>query len=84
MRKKTVFILAIIILVFVAAAGVYYGILRKGKGSQQFIKGVGFDIGTDIGDIGEVTANAFKNMPSVNPLEKVVNPFRDLYKNPFK
>ncbi len=86
MRKKTALILTIIILVFVVSAGVYYVILRKGagKGDQEFIKGVGFDIGSDIGDIGEVTAKALRNMPSTNPLEKVVNPFRDPYKNPFK
>ncbi len=86
MRKKTAIILAIIALVFIVSAGVYYGILRKraGKGAQQFVGSAGFDIGTNIGDISELTANPLKNMPSANPLEKVVNPFRDLYKNPFK
>ena len=32
----------------------------------------------------EVVANPLEKLPSTNPFEKAINPFKDLYKNPFK
>ena len=87
MSKKAT-IIFIIVAILVAVTGVYfiYGEkwLKKGakKGLQGF--GVDFNIGIDVSGVGKGTENALKNMPSTNPLEGVVNPFRDAYKNPFK
>lgn len=36
------------------------------------------------GQVGKAITNPLENMPSVNPIEKVVNPFEEPYKNPFK
>ena len=86
--SKKIIIIFIIVAILVAVAGVYfiYGEkwLKEGmkKGLQGF--GIDFNIGIDVSGVGKGTENALKNMPSTNPLEGVVNPFRDAYKNPFE
>lgn len=35
-------------------------------------------------EAGQEIIGSLKEIPSVSPFDKVVNPFRDLYKNPFK
>jgi len=88
MSKKTIVFFIIVIAVLVAIFAVYfiYGEewLKEEmkKGLQGF--GVDFNIGIDVSGVGKGTENALKNMPLINPLEGVVNPFRDAYKNPFK
>ena len=79
MNKKTITIIFISITVLVfAVAGVYFISLKGGKPSGEF------SIGLDVSGIGKGTENVLKNMPIVNPLEKLANPFRDAYKNPFE
>lgn len=69
--------------VLVVAAGVYYFSYQKGFS-------VGFQAGKEAGRAaaqvkpGEVVSNPLEKMPSTNPFEEVINPFKELYKNPFK
>jgi len=50
----------------------------------------GFEGGKVVGraagqtELGDVVGNPLEDMPSANPFEKVINPFKDLYQNPFK
>lgn len=76
MKLKIVIIIFIVILLLTAA--VYFIFFKGGAGGKYGI------IGIDLKGIGEMTENALENMPLTNPLEKVTNPFRDAYKNPFK
>lgn len=81
MDKKAliIFIGAIIIV----GAGVYYFSYQKGYK-------VGYDAGKEVGraaaktDAGAAVSNPLEQMPSANPFKKAVNPFKDLYTNPFK
>lgn len=88
MSKKVIIIFIIVIVVLVAIFAVYfiYGDKWLKKGAEKWLQGfnVDFNIGIDVSGIGKGTENALKNMPSINPLEGVVNPFRDAYKNPFE
>ena len=81
MKPKIVIIIFIVILLL--AAGVYFIFFRGGAKGKYGI-GIDFNIGIDLRGLGKMTENALKNMPLTNPLEKVANPFRDAYKNPFK
>lgn len=87
MSKKAT-IIFIIVATLVAVVGVYFSYgekwLKEGakRGLQGF--GIDFNIVIDTSGVGKGTENALENMPSANPLEGVVNPFRDAYKNPFK
>lgn len=77
MSKKI--LVVFIIVVIIVAAGVYYFGYQKG-----------YDAGKEVGRAasqvkpGEVVTNPMEKMPETNPFEKVVNPFKELYKNPFK
>lgn len=50
----------------------------------------GLAVGKEIGraasqtEAGTAVQNPLEQMPSTNPFEEVVNPFKELYKNPFK
>ncbi len=35
-------------------------------------------------EAGAAVTNPLEKLPSTNPFENTVNPFKDLYKNPFK
>ncbi len=65
------------------AAGVYYF-------SYGFGYKTGYEAGKEIGkaaaktEAGAAVENPLEQMPSTNPFEKAVNPFKELYKNPFK
>ena len=88
MNKKAIIIFIIVIVVLVAIFVVYfiYGEKWLKKGAKGGLQGFGidFNIGIDVSGVGKGTENALKNMPLINPLEGVVNPFRDAYKNPFE
>jgi flagellar basal body-associated protein FliL len=58
-----------IILILVVVAGIYY---------------FGFGGKKEITEKKGELVSPLEKMPSVNPFDKVINPFRDLYKNPFK
>lgn len=81
MNKKNLIIF--IIMVLVVAGGVYYFSFQKGYK-------VGYQEGVEIGkasvkaEAGAVVANPLEKMPETNPFEGVTNPFKELYKNPFK
>ncbi len=72
-----------IITIVAVAAGVYYFSYKKGYKT-------GFNVGKEAGiaasktTAGQAVANPLEAMPSTNPFEKAVNPFKELYKNPFK
>lgn len=77
MNAKVVVI--VIVLVLLASGGAYY------FGYQR-----GYDKGTEAGaaaakvGAGAAVETPLGEMPTTNPFEKVVNPFKDLYTNPFK
>ena len=77
MNQKTLIIFILVILA--VAAGVYY------FGFQR-----GYKLGVEIGrtaaetSAGTAVTNPLEKMPETNPFGEVVNPFKDLYKNPFK
>ena len=77
MDKKLLIIFIVVVLV--VAAGCYFVGYKKG-----------FASGVETGRIaaetsaGAAVTNPLEKMPETNPFEKAVNPFKDLYKNPFK
>ena len=82
-------ILVIIIIIILISAGVAYcGFYYYEKGSAQPIEESAVKFELPQLDAGETaaqgTVNALENMPSVNPMEDVANPFEDTYVNPFE
>ena len=81
MDKKILIIFTVVVLV--VAVGVYYFSYKKGYSA-------GYKEGKEVGraaaqvKAGEVVTNPMEKMPETNPFEKVINPFKELYKNPFK
>ena len=81
MDKKVLIIFIIVVLV--VAVGVYYFSYQKGYQA-------GYGEGVEIGkasvkvEAGAVVTSPLEKMPETNPFEKVINPFKELYKNPFK
>ena len=73
--------IVIIALVSAAAAGV---------GAYYFGYQTGYEAGKEFGmtatqtGAGAAVTNPLENLPETNPFEKAVNPFKDLYQNPFK
>lgn len=74
MNKKFLIIFIIVILVVVGV--VYYFWYQKGKKT-------GLEITTPTLLKAAVT-NPLEKMPETNPFDKGINPFKTLYKNPFK
>lgn len=81
MEKRTLIIFIGGILL--VAVSVYYLSYQKGFKA-------GFEQGKEAGRAaaqvkpGAVVTNPLEKMPSTNPFEGVINPFKELYKNPFK
>ena len=81
MKTKT-YIIFLIIVIIVSLA-VYYFSWQQGYKA-------GFEKGKEVGkaaakvEAGETVQNPFEEIPSTNPFEDAINPFRDSYKNPFK
>ena len=73
MNKK--FLIIFIVVVLGVAAGCYYFGYQKGKEAG---------IIAAKSSAGAAVTNPLEKMPETNPFEKAVNPFKDLYKNPFK
>jgi len=74
---KTIIIFSIVLLL--AVAGAYYFGFQKGYSK-------GMEVGqaaARVGAGGTVQA-PLGEMPSINPFEQAINPFKDLYNNPFK
>jgi len=85
MEKKVLIIFIVVVLV--VAGGVYYFSYQKGyKAGYKAGYGEGMEIGKASVKVeaGAVVTNPLEKMPETNPFEKVVNPFKELYKNPFK
>lgn len=80
--EKKVFIIFIGVVLMVAI-GVYFLAYKKGYelGYKE-----GIEVGRAAAQVGagEVVTNPLEKMPSTNPFERVINPFKELYKNPFK
>ncbi|PIR72925.1 MAG: hypothetical protein COV26_01335 [Candidatus Nealsonbacteria bacterium CG10_big_fil_rev_8_21_14_0_10_36_23] len=74
MNKKLLIILIVVILV--AAGLVYYFWYQKGKKT-------GLEVTIPTLPKAAVT-NPLEKMPETNPFDKAINPFKTLYKNPFK
>ena len=77
MDKKSLIIFIVVVLV--VAGGCYFFGYRQG-----------YKLGVETGRMaagtsaGAVVTNPLEKMPETNPFQQVVNPFKDLYKNPFK
>lgn len=76
---KTKSLIIFIALLLLAAGGAYY------FGWQR-----GYDVGKEVGisaakaGAGAAVTNPLEKLPETNPFQDVVNPFKDLYQNPFK
>ena len=76
---QTKFVIIFIIAIAVVGAGAYYFGYQKG-----------FDAGKEVGmaaaetEPGAAVTNPLENFPETNPFKKTINPFKDLYNNPFK
>ncbi len=86
MNKKTLIIFAGIILI--VTVGVYYfsyqaGYLAGFESAKELTQAKAEGEEEEI-DMGNIVSSPLEKMPSINPLEKVINPFKGLYKNPFK
>lgn len=84
-------VLALVIIIVVILAGIaYYGLYYYEKSKltveESPIESVEFELPQlNVGEMAaQGTSNALENMPSVNPMEGVVNPFEDTNVNPFK
>jgi len=78
MIKPKVVIIFIVLLLLAAGGAYYFGY------QQGYVKGVEAGKTTvEVGAGGAVQA-PLEEMPSTNPFEQAVNPFKDLYTNPFK
>ncbi len=77
MSQKTLIIF--IILVLVVAGGVYYFGYQKG-----YKAGVETGRAATGTSAGAAVQNPLEKMPETNPFGEVINPFKELYKNPFK
>lgn len=79
----------LIFVVVLVAVGIGVYFLAYQQGYKTGYK-TGYDLGVDTGKAaakttpGQAVSNPLEEMPSTNPFEKAVNPFKDLYKNPFK
>lgn len=71
-------IIFIIILLLAGASAFYFGY------QQGYGKGVEVGRAAAKTGAGGAVEAPLENMPSTNPFEKAVNPFKDLYTNPFK
>lgn len=85
MKNKIVLIIAaVLIVVILVFVGI--GVSKKKKEAEQIKTGT--EQITTVQEkateaIKEAATNPAEKIPSANPYEKVVNPFRDAYKNPF-
>lgn len=85
MEKKVLIILIALKIVVLVVVGtvVYYLSYQKGYKT-------GYEAGKEVGRAAAVVkpekavTNPLEKMPETNPFEKVINPFKELYKNPFK
>lgn len=73
-----IIIIFILVLLLVGAGAYYFG--------YQLGYGKGMKVGRAAAQTGAEAAvtNPLENLPETNPFEKAVNPFKDLYQNPFK
>lgn len=62
-----------------AGAGAYYFGYQRG-----YEAGKEFGIAASKTEAGAAVTNPLEKLPETNPFENAVNPFKDLYKNPFK
>ncbi|MBI2450589.1 MAG: hypothetical protein HYV47_03595 [Candidatus Nealsonbacteria bacterium] len=75
MRNIIIFIIVLVL----AAAGAYYFGYQQGFSKGKEMGKAAAEVGA-----GAAVENPLEEMPSTNPFEEAVNPFKDLYKNPFK
>jgi hypothetical protein len=76
--NKKILVISIVVLIVVGAA-VYYFSYKFGYQTGLKIGGAACET-----SLGKAVENPLEKMPSANPFEAVKNPFKDLYKNPFK
>lgn len=77
MDKKVLIVLILVLLL--AAGGAYFFGYQKGYAKGMKVGRAAVQAGA-----GGAVSNPLGEMPSTNPFEEAVNPFKDLYQNPFK
>lgn len=88
MSKIKAIILIVLVVCLLSAGGIFYYFNNTKQNRQKTLEDglqEAFDkaIGLPEEAMDEIIDNPMENAPSVNPLEKVANPFDDSYKNPF-
>ena len=73
--KKVLSIIIFIIVVLLVAGGAYYFGFKQGEEMGRMTARV---------TAGEAVSNPMGKMPSTNPFESLINPFKEIYKNPFR
>lgn len=75
--KKIILVILIIVVIIVVLAVIYLwpNLLPKEEKGGVKLPQV---------EVGKAVENPLEGMPSANPYEEVVNPFKEAYKNPFK
>jgi len=73
--KKIISIIIVIAVLLVVAGAVYYFSYQMGYQNG---------VADCKANAGNVVSNPLEKMPDTNPFDKIVNPFKDAYKNPFK
>jgi len=63
----------------VAGVGAYYFGYQRGYGAGKEVGRAAAQTGA-----GAAVTSPLEKLPETNPFEKAVNPFKDLYQNPFK
>ena len=83
-NKKTIFIIATVVSVLVIAASVYFLVTNKVREQGvQVAPPVVPETLDVVSKIDELTNPVGDKLPDLNPVEKI-NPFKDVYKNPFE
>ena len=76
---QTKLIVVFIIVLAVAGVGAYYFGYQRG-----YEAGKEFGMAAAKTGAGAAVTNPLEKLPETNPFQEVVNPFKDLYQNPFK
>ena len=79
--KKSIVIIAAVVLILVIVAGVYFLVINKPK--TQVVPPVVPETLDVVSKIDELTNPVGDKLPDLNPVEKI-NPFKNVYKNPFE
>lgn len=76
--KPKIIVVFIVVLALAGAGAYYFGYQMGYKAGKEF------GMAAAKTEAGAAVTNPLEKLPEINPFEQAVNPFKDLYKNPFK